>query len=134
MEHLQRVLEERSGDITAHVVRRQGFSPETAGRFVQEAGPDLLESWRWQASSLQVEDLATWSNVQRLLGGMHANALARALGMPPAEVWQALRVFVPKVLLLARRSTLSVAPQSPLRRRRPPRREGAGFGERASSA
>lgn len=101
MERLQLVLEFRVRDLVNVLVRRAGLDPETAERFVSAAGADLLESWRWQSSEIDVAHLPTWSNVQRLLGGIHANAIAFDLGMPPSDVWTGLRTFVPQVLLMA---------------------------------
>lgn len=101
MEQLMRVLEGRSEDLTAHLVERQGLSPEDAERFVELAGAELAKSWRWQASALQVDDLPTSSNVRRLMGTVHAHSIATRLGIDPDAVWSALRTFVPRVLLLA---------------------------------
>lgn len=103
MERVKQVLDERAADIAAHLVLRQEFGREVAQRFVQVAGAELIASWEWQTSSLQMEDLATWTNVQRLLGGIHAKALASELDLSPDVVWNALRTFVPRVLLLAAR-------------------------------
>lgn len=116
MERVKQVLDERAADIAAHLVLRQDFEPEVAQRFVQAAGAELIASWEWQASSLQLEDLATWTNVQRLLGGIHAEALASELGHSPEVVWHALRTFVPRVLLLAARPE-SVAARGSMRSR-----------------
>jgi hypothetical protein len=105
MERLQLVLEYRTRDLVNVLVRRTGLDPDTAARFVATAGPDLLESWRWQSSRLDLEHLPTWSNVQRLLGGIHANAIAVDLEIRPADVWRGLRTFVPQVLLMADRAS-----------------------------
>lgn len=107
MERLQLILEYRVRDLVNVLVRRAGLDPETAERFVSAAGADLLESWRWQSSEIDVTHLPTWSNVQRLLGGIHANAIAFDLGMPPSEVWTGLRTFVPQLLLMADRPSRS---------------------------
>ncbi|MDX1646494.1 MAG: hypothetical protein R3304_05070 [Longimicrobiales bacterium] len=84
-------------------MRREGFSLELAERFVRVAGRDLMESWEWHASVLDLEDLASWPNAQRLLGGIHTDSVARDLDMEPPDVWRALRTFVPKVLILLSR-------------------------------
>lgn len=101
MQRVKRVLEERADDIAGHLVLRQDFERDVAERFVELAGAELMASWQWQASSLQLESLPTWTNVQRLLGGIHAKALASDLDLPPDQVWYALRTFVPRVLILA---------------------------------
>lgn len=107
MDILTGVLEQRSDELVDHIVERHGFSPGVARAFVDLASTELIKSWRWQTSALQAEDLSTWSNVHRLLGTVHANAIAAALEVSPDEVWRALRAFVPKVLLLASRSAPS---------------------------
>lgn len=114
MQRVKQVLEDSAGDIAAHLVLRQNLGREVAERFVEVAGAELIASWEWQASSVQLENLATWNNVQRLLGGIHAKALASELGLSPDVVWPALRTFVPRVLLLASR-TESVAARGSMR-------------------
>ena len=76
---------------------------ELAERFVRVAGRDLSESWEWHASVLDLGNLSSWANAQRLLGGIHTDSVARALDMESPEVWRALRTFVPKVLVLMTR-------------------------------
>ncbi len=107
MERLQHVLKHRSEDLVHVLVRRGGYEPRTARRFVAVAGPDLLESWQWQVSQLDLENLPTWSNVQLLLGAIHATVIASELGIPRSEVWNGLRTFVPQVLLMADRRSHS---------------------------
>lgn len=101
MERVKQVLDERAGEIAAHLMLRQDLDRAVAERFVELASAELIASWEWQASSLQLESLPTWTNVQRLLGGIHAKALASDLDLPPDQVWYALRTFVPRVLILA---------------------------------
>lgn len=115
MERVQLVLEYRTRELVDALVRRTGLDPDIAERFVEAAGTDLIESWRWQASQLEAAHLPTWSNAQRLLGGMNATAIAFDLGMPPSEVWSRLRTFVPQVLLMAN------SPSRGSAHRRPPR-------------
>lgn len=135
MERVKQVLEERAADVAAHLVLRQDFGRDVARRFVEVAGAELIASWEWQASSLELEDLATWTNVQRLLGGIHAKALASELDLSPTVVWHALRTFVPRVLLLASRPE-SVPARGSMRSRPRPRRAhvdsggaSTGFGD-----
>lgn len=119
MKRVQQVLEERGGEIAQHLVLRQEMDDAQAERFVDVAGRELMASWEWQASSLQVDDLASWANAQRLLAGMHAKSLASQLDLPPERVWRALRAFVPRVLILATRGGASASPRGAGRTLRP---------------
>lgn len=98
MERLQHVLGRRAGDLVTLLVDRRGFSDDEAARFVAVAGADLIESYHWQGEDIEPGDLTSTPNVQKLLGGIHANSIATNLGVPPSEVWETLRVFVPRVL------------------------------------
>jgi hypothetical protein len=101
MERLHGVLAERTDDLAGMLTGLRGYDRQVAKRFVTVAGADLIHSFVWQSSELDTGDLAALSNVTRLLGGMHAGRIARALGIPVTDVWSGLRAFVPEVLSLA---------------------------------
>jgi len=101
METLEIVLVRRAPDLVRVLVSRTGFSRERAERFVILAGTDLLESYRWQADTLDQQSLSAPGNVRDLLSMIRADRIASSLGVPPAEVWSGLRDFVPSVLQLA---------------------------------
>jgi len=82
-------------------VSQFGFSVEHAEAFVSLASNDLLESYRWRAHDLDPQALSAPENVRELLGSISGNRIADSLGMPRTDVWNGLRVFVPRVLQLA---------------------------------
>ncbi|HUP53041.1 MAG TPA: hypothetical protein VM198_11225 [Longimicrobiales bacterium] len=101
METLETVLGSRAPHFVRIFVSQFGFSEERAERFVELAGSDLIECYRWQADRMDPRELSAPENVRSLLGAIHARRIADSLGIPPAEVWSGLRVFVPRVLQLA---------------------------------
>jgi hypothetical protein len=101
MEALETVLGRRSPHFVRIFVSQFGFSEERAERFVSLAASDLLESYRWRAEDLHPGSLSSPENVRELLSAIRGNRIADSLGMPPAEIWSGLRVFVPRVLQLA---------------------------------
>ncbi len=117
METLETVIGRRSEHFVRIFVSQFGFTEERALRFVELAGSDLMESYRWQAQRLGRGRLSAPENVRDLLSAIHANGIASSLGMPSSEVWSGLRVFVPRVLQLADRYPSAFnAPQGPLGR------------------
>jgi len=103
MERLYGVLAERGDELVGLLADLRGYDGEIARRFVTVAGADLIHSFAWQCTELDVGDLTAFSNITRLLGGMHARRIARTLGLPIEDVWAGLRAFVPEVLSLASR-------------------------------
>lgn len=108
---MQRVLASRTGDL-ARVLEHQMGIPETAARhFVQVAGEELLESFRWQRAALDVDRLSDARNARDLLSAVGAGRIASDVGIPRTEVWKGLRAFVPSVLQLAEAQRLAASPQ-----------------------
>jgi len=105
MDTLESVLAQKSEYIVRELSRRPALAGGRAERFAAEAGSDLIASFRWQAADLDAENLSARVNVRRLLAAMRANGIANRLGMPPADVWDGLRIFVPLVLQMAERRT-----------------------------
>jgi hypothetical protein len=101
MEALETVLGRKSPHFVRIFVSQFGFSEERAERFVTLAASDLLESYRWRAGDLDPGSLSAPETVRELLGAIRGNLIADSLGIPPADVWSGLRVFVPRVLQLA---------------------------------
>lgn len=101
MEPLETVIGRRSSHFVRIFVSQFGFSVERAEAFVTLAGDDLLASYRWRSDELSPGELSAPQNVRELLGAIHGNRIADELGIPRAEAWTGLRVFVPRVLQLA---------------------------------
>ena len=101
MENLETVLCSKSPHFVRIFVSQFGFSVERAEQFVSLAADDLMESYKWRAGDLDPGALSAPENVRELLGAIRGNLIADWLGMPHAEVWSGLRVFVPRVLQLA---------------------------------
>ncbi len=101
MERLRRVLGQKSAYLARVVEVQAGVEDSVARRFVQIAGADLIESYSWQKSELDLRDFADPCNARDLLSGAYAGHIAHELGISRAQVWAALRLFVPRVLQLA---------------------------------
>lgn len=101
MESLQSVLGQGTHDFVHHLVDLPGLSQERAERFVELAGSDLIECIEWQLPNLRGRKLSAPGTVRDVLSVIHARRLASALEMPQADVWAALRAFVPRFLQMA---------------------------------
>jgi len=101
MQALEAVLDERTADLVEVLVRRGGLSEERAQRFVELAGPDLIESWVWHSHEPAARHLAEPATARDVLSTMGANRIARTLDLSTSQVWEGLRAFVPRVLCLA---------------------------------
>lgn len=104
MESLESVLERRRRDLVDVLVYGTSFSVRRAERFVAVAGTDLVQAIEWKNGGLKRERLSEPANVRDVLSTMGAGQIASALGISRAEVWPALRAFVPRALELADRS------------------------------
>ena len=96
MTSIERVLDEHAEDF-AEGLTDVGFSDVEARRFVEEAGPALVRSYRWHAASTGVLP-ATRDDAREVLGGMPGRALAHKMGLPEQKAWDGLRHLVPAVL------------------------------------
>jgi hypothetical protein len=101
VETLETVLERRAHHFVRIFVSQFGFTEERAQRFVNLAGSDLIECCRWHERNMGPGGFSAPANVRNLLAVIHARRIADSLGIPSAEVWSGLRVFVPRVLQLA---------------------------------
>jgi len=101
MEKLQSVLAQKSAYLARMVEAHAGIEASVARRFVEIAGADLIESYSWQKSELELRDFADPCNTRDLLSGAYAGHIALELGISRSQVWAALRLFVPRVLQLA---------------------------------
>lgn len=101
MDRLRWVSARRSDELVRLLVLREGFDDATARRFVDLAVDDLLESYRWQTDRLPPADAHRVADARRLLGFVHGNAIASAVGIPTPRAWQALRTLVPRLLRMA---------------------------------
>jgi hypothetical protein len=104
MTSIEQVLDDRAKDF-AHALTDVGFSDVEAERFVEEAGPALVRSYRWHTASLGAMPF-TREDAREVLGGMPGRALAHKVGLPEQKTWDGLRHFVPAVL---RASSLTCA-------------------------
>lgn len=75
-----------------------GIQEAAARRFVQVAGAELVESFRWQRAALDVDHLSDAKNARDLLSAVGAGRIAADVGISRTEVWKGLRAFVPSVL------------------------------------
>jgi len=101
MQSLYGVLAQGTRDFVHLLVDLPGLSHERAERFVELAGTDLIESIEWRRRDLRGRSLSAPGTVRDLLSVIRARRLAAALDMPQAEVWAALRAFVPRFLEMA---------------------------------
>ncbi len=101
MQSLYGVLTQGTRDLVHLLADLPGLSHERAERFVELAGTDLIESVEWQRRDLHGRSLSEPDTVRDVLSGIRARRLARALDMPQADVWAALRTFVPRFLEMA---------------------------------
>ena len=101
MERLQSVLGQKSAYLARVIEVHAGIESSVARRFVQIAGADLIESYSWQKSELDLRDFADPCNARDILSGAYAGHIAHELGISRSQVWAALRLFVPRVLQLA---------------------------------
>lgn len=117
MDVIDRVLAEHADALADELSARVGMTPEEAKRLVGEAGPDLIESCRWQEAELSLRELTSPRVVRDLLEGMSGSAVAARVGLPPRRAWAALRVLVPAVVRAAAGSVESdlPRPESPVR-------------------
>jgi hypothetical protein len=112
MDRLSRVLGRESGHLARVVEVQAGLEEPVATQFVQVAGADLIESYRWQKDDIEARDLADPTSARDLLSGAYAARIADQMGLPRAQVWDALRAFVPRVLQLASAAPRSETPPS----------------------
>lgn len=103
MQSLESVLERRKRDLVEVLISRTGLTVGRAERFVDVAGHDLVEALLWCNGAIRRTGLSEPGNVRYVLGSMEASQIASRLGMPRAEVWTALRTFVPRALEIADR-------------------------------
>ena len=97
MDRLERLLHERSDQLAEHVAGDAGMSRDEAVAFLRAAGPDLVESYRWQSES--------WANTgdhgaqaREVLAIMNARKIGPSAGLSSERTWAGLRCLVPAVL------------------------------------
>lgn len=105
MEALQRVLRQSTGDLAGSLVGQVGIQESVAVRFVDVAGADLIGSYAWQESNLDLDHLSAPANVRDLMSALNAGRIAKYVGLPVTEVWKGLRAFVPHVVQLTERQS-----------------------------
>jgi hypothetical protein len=98
MDVLERVLREQTHELIDVLTFDAGMSRTEAEVFLREAGPALVDSYRWQASVLDEEGLSTPAAVRDLLAGINGRRLAPKVGLPTQRTWDGLRALVPAVV------------------------------------
>lgn len=98
MDILERVLNEKSSELVHVLTVDTGMSRNQAELFLREAGPALIDSYRWQAEELAPEGLASPTAVRDLLSGISGRALAPKVGLSSERTWDGLRSLVPAVV------------------------------------
>lgn len=99
MEILERVLDERAGDLARALTEEAEFTPAEADRFLTEAGPAVLRSYEWQAHERGRAELgSSEQTVSDVLAGISGRSLAERVGLSQAKTWAGLRALVPALL------------------------------------
>lgn len=98
MHRLEQALDRHATVLTRRLTEQVGFTREEAARFLELAGPALLDSYEWQADRMPTSDLATPAAARELLAGIGGRRIADRLGLSPELIWAGLRAFVPAVL------------------------------------
>jgi hypothetical protein len=98
MDIVQKVLTEKSSELVQVLTRDTGMSRRQAERFLREAGPALIDSYRWQEEELAPEGLASPTAARDILSGISGRALASKVGMSSERTWDGLRSLVPAVV------------------------------------
>ncbi len=101
MEFLERVLDERAGEL-ARSLMELGFTRDEAERFVAHAGPALMQSYAWQADRFRRAGLSTDDVAGDVLAGISGRRLASRLGLSEGKTWAGLRELVPEVVSASR--------------------------------
>lgn len=97
MHELEQVLSERSNQLIGTLTAEVGLPRGVAARFLTEAGPALMDSWRWHTDGLLAEGTASIT-IQELLGGVNARDLAARAGLSVEDTWASLRALAPTVI------------------------------------
>ncbi len=103
MDLLEKVLSERIDELTEAVREQTGLSPSEARKLVEEAGDDLVASYRWQGADLRTSRLDSPLVARSVLGFIRGRAVAERLGLSQGRTWDGIRVLVPAVLETAAR-------------------------------
>jgi hypothetical protein len=94
MNELERVLSERCDALILALTQGAGFSPMQAARFIEEAGPAVVESYRWQADELPIANGWGPAIAQEILAGVNGRSLAPRVGLTEERSWAGLRTLV----------------------------------------
>lgn len=97
MDRLERVLDERAGDLVVGLTA-VGFSQDEARRFLIGVGPELVESYQWHAATRTGAKSTALDAASEVLAGIHGRALAVQIGLSTEKTWAGLRELVPAVL------------------------------------
>lgn len=97
MHELDRVLSERSDQLIGALTTEVGLPRGLAARFLTEAGPALMDSYKWHTDGLFTEGTPSIT-IQDLLGGVNARDLAVRVGLSVEDTWASLRALAPTVI------------------------------------
>lgn len=113
MDLLEKVLSERADELTEAVREQTGLSPSEARKLVEEAGDDLVASYRWQGADLSTARLDSPLVARSVLGFIRGRAVAKRVGLSQGRAWDGIRALVPAVLETAARQQTGVDDGSP---------------------
>jgi hypothetical protein len=98
MDLIERALSEHGASLAGQLADVVGLTRQEAEVFLREAGPALIDSWRWQADRMGADVVHSQDGVRDLLAGISGRRLAPRVGLTSERTWEGLRVLVPAVV------------------------------------
>lgn len=98
MDLLQNLLKEKGGDLVGALTGSAGFGKPEAERFVPAAGSSMLDAFKSQAGSLDLDDIQNAANVGKIMQGIDIGGLAKQVGITPEQSAKGLAAIMPMVL------------------------------------
>ena len=98
MDLINDILKQNGGALVSALVSGAGMGKDQAEAFLPEAGSSLLGALTDRVDSLDMGDLPSQGNVERLLGAMDAGKLASHVGVTAEQSSKGLATFLPMVL------------------------------------
>ena len=107
MDLLQNLLKEKGGDLVGALTGSAGFGKPEAERFVPAAGSSMLDAFKSQAGSLDLDDIQNAAKigavrgaetVDKIMQGIDIGGLAKQVGITPEQSAKGLAAIMPMVL------------------------------------
>jgi len=98
MDFLQEMLKEKAGELISELTAKAGFDADSAERFVPAAGSATVQAVKSEATSLDLANLASSSNITSVLGAVDVNALAGKAGVSSSQSSAGIAAILPMVL------------------------------------